>query len=312
MQTATVTNEQFTGSEEWSAAVSDWNLEFRQIECGSLQASIDRVICPKLVVQRVQLSRRFHQCGSAPDGVLTFGVPDHCDTIKWCGNSAQKHSMMNFNRRDGFDAVSEAGFAACTFSIGSDAFQKEATALGLSHPTEKVTASADQYLVSNGDLDRIRVIVVGILGVTAHDNFSEDTVEELQNDLIHILVQAVTNPEALTTNSTYTQRYRATDRALELIRANTNTNSLTEIYEYSGVSYRTLNRAFKERFGVSPKQYIVAIKMAGVRKALLETQANTRITDVASDWGFWHLGRFASDYRRMFGELPSVTLRNRG
>jgi hypothetical protein len=31
--------------------------------------------------------------------------------------------------------------------------------------------------------------------------------------------------------------------------------------------------------------------------------------DVANNWGFWYMGRFAADYRRQFGELPSVTLR---
>jgi AraC family ethanolamine operon transcriptional activator len=34
------------------------------------------------------------------------------------------------------------------------------------------------------------------------------------------------------------------------------------------------------------------------------------VQSVAASWGFWHLSRFASDYRQMFGQLPSDTLRN--
>jgi AraC family ethanolamine operon transcriptional activator len=34
-----------------------------------------------------------------------------------------------------------------------------------------------------------------------------------------------------------------------------------------------------------------------------------RIGDVAARWGFWHFSQFSADYRRMFGELPSETLR---
>ena len=30
--------------------------------------------------------------------------------------------------------------------------------------------------------------------------------------------------------------------------------------------------------------------------------------DSANNWGFWHMGQFAKDYRRLFGELPSKTL----
>jgi len=311
MNAPAVTSSTFTDSEEWSAVLSDWNLQFRQLDCGPLQASIDRVISSKLVVQRVQLSRRFHQCGFAPHGVLTFGIPDLGDSIKWYGDSAHKRSMMNFNRRNGFDAVSEVGFAANTFSIGSVAFEQEASAMGMPMSVDQVTDSAEQFLVGTADLNRMRTIVSGLLTVTARDTFSESIVEELQNDLIQLLVQSVANPDALTAKSNYTQRQQAADRALELIRTSTNTSTLGEIYEYAGVSYRTLNRAFKERFGVSPKQYIVATRLAEARRALVSSQGSVRITDVASNWGFWHLGRFARDYKRMFGELPSDTLNNR-
>jgi AraC-like DNA-binding protein len=34
----------------------------------------------------------------------------------------------------------------------------------------------------------------------------------------------------------------------------------------------------------------------------------TTVTQVAYDNGFYHLGRFSADYRRLFGELPSKTL----
>jgi AraC family ethanolamine operon transcriptional activator len=34
------------------------------------------------------------------------------------------------------------------------------------------------------------------------------------------------------------------------------------------------------------------------------------IQDIASHWGFWHLSQFAQDYKHLFGELPSATLKN--
>ena len=36
--------------------------------------------------------------------------------------------------------------------------------------------------------------------------------------------------------------------------------------------------------------------------------ASTTITQVAMRFGFLHLGRFAGDYRRLFGVAPSETL----
>jgi AraC-like DNA-binding protein len=34
----------------------------------------------------------------------------------------------------------------------------------------------------------------------------------------------------------------------------------------------------------------------------------TSVTAVAMNFGFWHLGRFAEEYRSLFGEAPRTTL----
>jgi AraC family ethanolamine operon transcriptional activator len=47
-----------------------------------------------------------------------------------------------------------------------------------------------------------------------------------------------------------------------------------------------------------------------VRRALREADPQREtVGDIAARWGFWHLSRFAADYKEMFGELPSNTLK---
>jgi AraC-like DNA-binding protein len=59
----------------------------------------------------------------------------------------------------------------------------------------------------------------------------------------------------------------------------------------------------------SPKAYLQAQRLMGVRRMLRATGAEVPISDIANEWGLWHMGQFAADYRRHFGELPSETIR---
>lgn len=54
-------------------------------------------------------------------------------------------------------------------------------------------------------------------------------------------------------------------------------------------------------------------RLSGVHRSLRNADpGRTRVADVANEWGFWHMGQLAADYRKQFGELPSETLRRRG
>ncbi|RKX37917.1 MAG: hypothetical protein DRP64_16575 [Verrucomicrobia bacterium] len=60
---------------------------------------------------------------------------------------------------------------------------------------------------------------------------------------------------------------------------------------------------------MSPKNYINAMRLNGVHKQLRGAQpGQIRVADAANNWGFWHMGQFAADYRKLFGENPSATL----
>lgn len=75
------------------------------------------------------------------------------------------------------------------------------------------------------------------------------------------------------------------------------------------VSVRTLHAAFADRLGETPMAYVRRVRLGKVRADLLRADAReTRVTDVAMRWGFFHQSRFAQQYREQFHELPSVTL----
>ncbi len=86
--------------------------------------------------------------------------------------------------------------------------------------------------------------------------------------------------------------------------------SVEQLASAAGVSERTLRDAFQQYFGVAPVRYLNNRTLHQVRRALKNADPSvTTITRIAADFGVWQLGRFARDYRLLFGELPSETLR---
>src|SRR5262249_6349826 len=82
-----------------------------------------------------------------------------------------------------------------------------------------------------------------------------------------------------------------------------------ELCKEVGASARTLLACCQEHLGMGPKHYLLLRRMHMVRRALIHsTTADTTVTAAATRYGFWQFGRFAVEYKALFGEAPSVTL----
>jgi AraC family transcriptional regulator, ethanolamine operon transcriptional activator len=86
--------------------------------------------------------------------------------------------------------------------------------------------------------------------------------------------------------------------------------TVTELCQALGVGRRALEYAFRDVVGTSPKAYFIQCALeAAHHKLRASTPADHTVTEVATEFGFWHLGRFSVNYRTAFGETPSETLR---
>jgi AraC family ethanolamine operon transcriptional activator len=84
---------------------------------------------------------------------------------------------------------------------------------------------------------------------------------------------------------------------------------LSRVCSAVGTSERQLQRAFRAIHGMGPNRYLKIRRLNFARAALLSPAAKGTVARVASRFGFSDLGRFASAYRALFGEAPSITLR---
>jgi AraC-like DNA-binding protein len=85
--------------------------------------------------------------------------------------------------------------------------------------------------------------------------------------------------------------------------------TLGRLCSVAGVGERALAKIFEARRGMSPMRYVRERRLAAAHSRLLRASAADEVTEIATDLGFTHLGRFAIAYREIFGESPSQTLR---
>jgi len=88
--------------------------------------------------------------------------------------------------------------------------------------------------------------------------------------------------------------------------------SLEVLVAHAGCSYRTLQHAFRESYGISPMAYLRSVRLARAHEELRLGDGTAGVGEIATRWGFSHMGWFSKCYLEQFGVLPSQTLRSRG
>jgi AraC family ethanolamine operon transcriptional activator len=305
-------NECFENIEQFSKAVG-WNLDFRQIDPGPLNARAVLLGNNTILVLRVEFNRSFHQIGRPPEGFMTFGFPDkESGVLRWNGIETPPGVLINFNYESMLDCVSPANFGGyvLSFKKGPLSCAAEKLGLGLNFIDDLENR---QFWDPKGDEHHQLRQVLHALELVALENDNERIglwMNVFNFDLPTLLVRILamsSSPQPLTGPGFRTS---AMSRAINILKnyehSPVNVEALCVLV---GVSWATLQRAFKEEFGITPSKYIKSRRLAGVQSELVKIGPGAVISDVANHWEFWHMGSFASDYRKQFGELPSETLR---
>ena len=282
-------------------ALRGWSLEAVQLDRGAFRAELAQAMTGDTLVSEARFGRKLHQTGGPPPGLRTVGIPaDRRQRIVWRGQEVGGEELMLFPDGAELDSVSQPGFHVVTFSI----------------PEARLDAIAqDRYgcdyedLASDEEVLRRPPEAVEALCREARRLLHEASAG-LEEVLAHRLVETTggsrrERPLALATN-----RSRAIQESLELIAASgREAVPVSDLCDASGVSRRTLEYAFRERFGVSPATYMLARRLRGTRRDLRSQSGPAAVTRAAQDWGFHHMSHFAALYKRQFGELPSETAR---
>lgn len=291
----------------------DWEQRYTQLSGGRFEGAVEEVELPPFTVLREKSNRIIHQSGSAPDGLFAIGV-----VLNLSGDAYFRGDILRRGCIAKIDPLCEFELRTSEqFEILGAAFTPEILCAHIDDP-------AIDYRELQRDLSRAKRSIDSPqtecmqsfllrLVETARENsgllLQSKNVRSVAEEFYELLTGCL-NPQYRVPASSVCENR---DRLVRRVRAyldsvRDSAVSITDVCREVGVTRRTLQNATQEVLGVSPQNYLKAVRLNGFRRDLRARNPLTEsIGDVASRWGFWHLSQLAQDYRRLFGELPSQT-----
>jgi AraC-like DNA-binding protein len=162
------------------------------------------------------------------------------------------------------------------------------------------------------DLGRLRRVCAGARGAGKMGLASgvEAPSQVWEKDLLEACATCLAHGKTQTDTAAQQRHHQVMARFEYFVRSNSSELiRLGDICAALGVSVRTFRLCCEESLGMGPIRFMRLRRLHRVRRALRENAGQT-VTAIASDHGFWELGRFAGEYLKTFGEHPSETLRN--
>ena len=297
--------------EDLSAIQFGWDFTASQLGPCEQESTVSLYRTPKVGYNRFRYATPYDQRLRSRQGYLSFGLLDPENPVTWAYDQLIPNDAITvFSREEDLKAASPIGFRGNGIHFSLDLVKAMAEEV-YRRPLDSLVPEPGVYLPDSVKIRYLRHELqkwqqLEIFSAEARTAIISRREETLALAFLDALADTDSQGESRSVATT-----QSMSRALEFIHNSELENiSALELCRQSGCSQRTLEKGFKERFGVTPKKYIKYLRLARVRRGLqtLDSQDSQSVIQVAGIHGFWHMGQFAADYRRIYGELPSQTL----
>jgi len=245
----------------------------------------------------------------ADNQVLVACVIEAEPGSRWCEIDLEPGSIVVYAPGAEHVAINRpgVGFAFVTLSKGQLGEEAERLGLNAELPRRGTVHQLGPHPVARSLQDRF-----SDLSGASTDQTSNPTGRELDEALrlTAEVLSADATHEPVRIGLQANRRLVVTD-CIEYAESLARVPSIRELCVAVNVSERTLRRAFCAEFDLPPSQFFRKWALGEANRRLRSGGADAEtVSSVAWDLGFSGLGRFASEYRSLFGELPSATLRS--
>lgn len=293
----------FTDFDQLNEETRAWNIEISKLDATPFCGRIFQLISHDFLIGRGKFNGHLKQLGHPPEGFRTISIPANPEFwMYWRGREVHENNLMVFPFGSEIDTVSDPRFDIYTVSVLETtlfSLTEQLGFLGLEHFLRK----EDVVLCDPIRMNRLRRCLKE--SEAEAENCIPDA-EATKNRVLIRLVEALCSAQSDPSSRTASGRRMFAIETVNrfLLKHPDEVPPIKELCRITNVSKRTMEYAFQEHYGVLPKTYINAMRLNGARRALRSTRT---IADAANTFGFWHMGQFAKDYRKLFGELPSAT-----
>ena len=286
----------------------DWPLEYRQLERGSFVSTFMDLKGDAWFLMEEESSRKVEILGGAPQGMYMLALTDGGSGMV-NGQCINSDSVFVQAPDADLNAMLPAGMKVIQVGVSYAMFEELVADIA---PDIRVPLKGAHCVPAvPGSLQNIRLAMkTAIANPVARNELQEEVVSQVLADIITVMPLREQRVSAGGSRGLDTRRVFAKARAY--IESHLDTKiEIQAVCRYAETNIRMLQRIFLRETGVSPQQYVKARRLNAVRRRLLlsEVEQGLTVTQLASDYGFTHMGRFSQEYARYFGETPRQTLR---
>ena len=310
----------FNDVNQHARAIDGWQQEYDQLGRGSLSSSLKQVSTPRIQMFQEVLNRQTLQRGCCPEKRICIAVADSDGPLSITqGRERTSASVFLLRNQEDFMLHAPEGMTLLAANLDFDHFLRLAD-LHLSDHQKKQVLGVSSLHISDEAARRLREALRVILRHSTSVHQRSSSVEVLDRLVDELLVSAFLDVFSSIDRSDRSARRESAvchylvRRSRELLESNVcSPLSVLDLCEQLKVSRRTLQASFQTVAGIGPLEYLRDLRLNAVRRRLgSTTSSELQVGDAAAEMGFFHLSHFARNYKELFGELPSETVRADG
>ncbi len=310
VQTASLTTEDPASFE---LALRPWELQCAPSTRGKFKHSITLFKTPLFTVYRESFKLAAHVQGLSPANTLVLAIPLGVGKQAQYWRDSYAGNILPSALPGPLDVMIKAGHSQLVIMVDLDYCRRRLDEECVD--ALLAAAAAHKLPIREKTLRGLVIWGEGVLDLARSDAEAvgdKAVLEVIMQELVCHLLLIAAELEPASSKIASSRRQMGLHRALEYLRYNRDTRvSVSDLLEVAAISERSLQYAFRETFDKTPLAFMKRRRLHFARQQLLTACGEgANVSAVATGLGFYELGRFASDYRQVFGQFPSETLRD--